>query len=70
MLNIDRTLNFKENKVFQDLIINNKLDLTDNKIRISSLKLESEYILDEEEKVSYDGDINTSTTAESSKPIQ
>lgn len=46
MLNLDRTINLKENKTFQDLIISNKLDLSDKNLNLTSLKLESDFILD------------------------
>ncbi len=49
MLNLDRTINLKQNKTFQDLILSNKLDLSDKKLKITSLKLESEFILESTE---------------------
>jgi len=48
MLNLDRTVNFKENKTFQDLILNNKIDFKDTNLHLTTLKLESQNILDSE----------------------
>lgn len=59
MLNLDRTINLKENKTFQDLILNNKLDLSDKNLNLTSLKLESEYILDTEKDINLTDDPKT-----------
>ncbi len=45
MLNLDRTINFKDNRTFQDLILNKKFDMTDSQINLNSLKLENQFIL-------------------------
>jgi hypothetical protein len=49
MLNLYRTINLKQNKTFQDLILSNKLDLSDKKLKMTSLKLETEFILESTE---------------------
>lgn len=59
MLNLDRTIDLKENKTFQDLILNNKLDLSDKNLNLTSLKLESEYILDSDKDSGSTSEINT-----------
>ena len=58
MLNLDRSINFKENKTFQDLIINNKLNLNDNNLRLTSLKMESQFVFDSEKEMKNENSLN------------
>lgn len=46
MLNNERTLNIEENKIFQDLIVNKNLNLTNPKINLTSLKIDESDFLD------------------------
>jgi hypothetical protein len=46
MLSNERTLNIEENKLFQDLIINKNIDLSNPKINLTSLKIDESEFLD------------------------
>jgi len=62
VLNINRTINLKENKTFQDLMLNNKLDLSDKNLNLTSLKLESEFIFDSEKELDSSSGLNAKNT--------
>ena len=47
-LNIDRVINYEENKNFQDLVFKNKFDLTCESLTLTSLTLDSEFMLESE----------------------